>query len=339
MRLGIVVPCYNEEAVLAETAKRLIELLNRMIEKGKISPDSMVYFVNDGSKDRTWEIIEAQSAANKLIGGINLSRNQGHQHALLGGLFTAKGDALVSIDADLQDDIDVIEEMVDRYHEGCDIVYGVRKQRDTDTRFKKLTAEGFYKLMLWMGVDIVYNHADYRLMSRRAVEELKGYKEVNLFLRGIVPLLGFKTANVYYDRAERFAGESKYPLKKMLAFAWNGITSFSTVPLKLITILGFITFVTTLLAAGWVFLVWAVLDNAIPGWASTVLPIFFFGGVQILSLGVIGEYLGKVYSETKARPRFIIERVLEHDGNPPARARKSAEANHKSREKTNEHHR
>lgn len=310
MKLGIVVPCYNEEAVLEETTSRLIELLERMVKSKKISKDSRVYFVDDGSRDRTWEMIETLSEKHKFIAGIKMSRNRGHQNALLGGLFTAEGDALVSIDADLQDDINVIEDMVDEFNNGSDIVYGVRKLRETDTRFKKWTAEGFYKLMLWMGVDIVYNHADYRLMSRRAVDFLKGYQEVNLFIRGIIPLIGFKATNVYYDRAERFAGESKYPLKKMLAFAWNGITSFSTVPLKLITIMGFITFITTFLAAGWVFFVWAVLDRAIPGWTSTVLPIFFFGGVQILSLGVIGEYLGKIYSETKARPRFIIEKVV-----------------------------
>lgn len=310
MKLGIVVPCYNEEAVLEETTSRLTELLERMVKSKKISKDSRVYFVDDGSRDRTWEMIETLSQKHKFIAGIKLSRNRGHQNALLGGLFTAEGDALVSIDADLQDDINVIEDMVDEFNNGSDIVYGVRKLRKTDTRFKKWTAEGFYKLMLWMGVDIVYNHADYRLMSRRAVDFLKDYQEVNLFIRGIIPLIGFKATNVYYDRAERFAGESKYPLKKMLAFAWNGITSFSTVPLKLITIMGFITFITTFLAAGWVFFVWAVLDRAIPGWTSTVLPIFFFGGVQILSLGVIGEYLGKIYSETKARPRFIIEKVV-----------------------------
>ncbi len=310
MKLGIVVPCYNEEAVLEETTSRLIELLERMVKSKKISKDSKVYFVDDGSRDRTWEMIEKLSEKHNFIAGIKMSRNRGHQNALLGGLFTAEGDALVSIDADLQDDINVIENMVDEFNNGSDIVYGVRKLRETDTRFKKWTAEGFYKLMLWMGVDIVYNHADYRLMSRRAVDFLKGYQEVNLFIRGIIPLIGFKATNVYYDRAERFAGESKYPLKKMLAFAWNGITSFSTVPLKLITIMGFITFITTFLAAGWVFFVWAVLDRAIPGWTSTVLPIFFFGGVQILSLGVIGEYLGKIYSETKARPRFIIEKVV-----------------------------
>lgn len=310
MKLGIVVPCYNEEAVLSETATRLIALLEGMIEKGKISEDSRVYFVDDGSKDRTWEITEELSANHRLICGIKMSRNRGHQNALLGGLFAAEGDALVSIDADLQDDINVIENMVDEFLKGHDIVYGVRKQRETDTWFKKITAEGFYKLMLSMGVDIVYNHADYRLMSRRAVEYLKQYREVNLFIRGIVPLVGFKATNVYYDRAERFAGESKYPLKKMLAFAWNGITSFSTVPLKVITWLGFITFFTTLLAGIWVFAVWAVMDQAIPGWTSTVFPIFFLGGIQILSIGVIGEYLGKVYSETKGRPRFIIEKII-----------------------------
>jgi glycosyltransferase involved in cell wall biosynthesis len=310
MDLSIVVPCYNEEEVLNETAKRLVGLLDTLQNKAKISDKSKIYFVDDGSKDRTWELIESLSETYTSVHGLKLSRNRGHQNALLGGLFTAEGDALVSIDADLQDDIAVIEEMVDAYHAGHDIVYGVRKERTTDTTFKRATAEGFYKLMQLMGVDIVYNHADFRLMSRRAVEELKQYPEVNLFLRAMVPLIGYPATNVYYDRAERFAGESKYPLKKMLAFAWDGITSFSVVPLRLITATGFIIFVASVLISLWVVGVKLFTDDAVPGWASTVLPIYFIGGIQVFSIGIVGEYIGKMYLETKRRPRFIIEKKV-----------------------------
>lgn len=310
MDLSIVVPCYNEEEVLSETAKQLMQLLERLQESGKISKHSRIYFVDDGSKDKTWKLIESLSETYEPVHGFKLSRNRGHQNALLGGLFTAEGDALVSIDADLQDDIDVIEEMVDAYHNGHDIVYGVRKERLTDTAFKRTTAEGFYKLMHLMGVDIVFNHADFRLMSRRAVEELKQYPEVNLFLRAMVPLIGYPATNVYYDRAERFAGESKYPLKKMLSFAWNGITSFSIVPLRLITATGFIIFVASLLISLWVIGVKLFTDDAVPGWASTVLPIYFIGGIQVFSIGIVGEYIGKMYLETKRRPRFIIEKSV-----------------------------
>ncbi len=310
MNLSIVVPCYNEEEVLPETAKRLTGLLGRLQHSGKISENSKIYFVDDGSKDRTWEVIEALSETYPAVHGLKLSRNRGHQNALLGGLFTAEGDALVSIDADLQDDIDAIEEMVDAYHEGYDIVYGVRKARTTDTPFKRATAEGFYKLMHLMGVDIVFNHADFRLMSRRAVEELKQYPEVNLFLRAMVPLIGYPSTQVYYDRAERFAGESKYPLKKMLAFAWDGITSFSVVPLRLITATGFIIFIASILISLWAVGIKLFTDDAVPGWASTVLPIYFIGGIQVFSIGIVGEYIGKMYLETKRRPRFIIEKSV-----------------------------
>ncbi len=310
MNLSIVVPCYNEEEVLPETAKRLTGLLGRLQHSGKISENSKIYFVDDGSKDRTWEVIEALSGTYPAVHGLKLSRNRGHQNALLGGLFTAEGDALVSIDADLQDDIDAIEEMVDAYHEGYDIVYGVRKARTTDTPFKRATAEGFYKLMHLMGVDIVFNHADFRLMSRRAVEELKQYPEVNLFLRAMVPLIGYPSTQVYYDRAERFAGESKYPLKKMLAFAWDGITSFSVVPLRLITATGFIIFIASILISLWAVGIKLFTDDAVPGWASTVLPIYFIGGIQVFSIGIVGEYIGKMYLETKRRPRFIIEKSV-----------------------------
>jgi len=310
MEIGIVVPCYNEEAVLAETSKRLTNLIEELIKDNQISETSKIWFVDDGSKDRTWKIIEELAIANHYITGIKLSRNQGHQNALLAGLSTAEGDALISIDADLQDDILCIKEMVSEWQKGADIVYGVRKKRETDTAFKRITALSFYKIMGLMGVDVVYNHADFRLMSRSAVESLKEYKEVNLFLRGIIPLLGFKTANVFYDRHERFAGESKYPLKKMIAFALNGITSFSVVPLRIITVLGFCVFALSALMSLWVVGVKVFSDEAIPGWASTVLPTYFIGGIQILCIGVIGEYLGRIYNETKERPRYFIGQVF-----------------------------
>ena len=310
MKLSIVLPCYNEEEVLLETSSRMLSLLLSLTEKQKISKESLIYFVDDGSKDNTWRIIEELASKNANIKGIKLSRNRGHQNALLAGLFTAEGDALVSIDADLQDDVEAIEQMVDEYNSGSEIVYGVREERKTDTAFKRITAEGFYKVMHLMGVDIVFNHADYRLLSRNVVEHLKEYKEVNLFLRAMVPLVGFKSSNVYYERAERFAGESKYPLKKMLSFAWDGITSFSIMPLRFITATGFILFIVTILMTAWILGTKLFTDNAIPGWASTVLPIYFIGGVQVLSIGIVGEYIGKIYMETKERPRFIIEKVI-----------------------------
>ena len=310
MDVSIVLPCYNEEEVLPETASRLLALFERLHHAEKISANSKIYFVDDGSRDRTWEIIETLCAAHAPIHGIKLSRNRGHQNALLAGLFTAEGDALISIDADLQDDVDVIETMIDAYAEGNEIVYGVRKERKTDTAFKRATAEGFYKIMHLMGVDVVFNHADYRLMSRRAIEELKQYKEVNLFLRAMVPLIGFQSASFYYDRAERFAGESKYPLKKMLSFAWDGVTSFSVMPLRMISMLGFIIFVAALLMSVWVLGTKLFTEEAIPGWASTVLPIYLIGGIQVLSIGIVGEYIGKMYMETKARPRFIVDKVI-----------------------------
>jgi len=310
MDLSVVLPCYNEEEVLNETASRLLLLFDRLQTNNKISNNSKIYFVDDGSRDKTWEIIETLSAAHTPMHGIKLSRNRGHQNALLAGLFTAEGDALISIDADLQDDVNVIEQMVDQYNEGNEIVYGVREERKTDTPFKRITAEGFYGIMHLMGVDIVFNHADYRLLSRNVIEHLKEYKEVNLFLRAMVPLVGFKSSNVYYERAERFAGESKYPLKKMLSFAWDGITSFSIMPLRFITATGFILFIVTILMTAWILGTKLFTDNAIPGWASTVLPIYFIGGVQVLSIGIVGEYIGKIYMETKGRPRFIIEKVI-----------------------------
>ena len=310
MQLSIIVPCYNEEEVLKETSSTLISVVNKLIISSKIDENSAIYFVDDGSKDNTWSIIEDIVLKSKMTKGIKLSRNRGHQNAVLAGLFTAKGDILISIDADLQDDVEIIEQMVDEYQKGNEIVYGVRNERKTDTLFKRTTAEGFYKIMQIMGVDIVFNHADYRLLSRNVIEHLKEYKEVNLFLRAMVPLIGFRSTNVYYDRSERFAGESKYPLKKMLSFAWDGITSFSIMPLRIITVTGFLLFFASLFMSFWILGTKIFTDAAIPGWASTVLPIYFIGGIQILSLGVVGEYIGKIYLESKQRPRYIIEKTV-----------------------------
>jgi len=310
MQLSIVLPSYNEEEVLQETASRLLSLFEDLIDKNKISDASRICFVDDGSKDKTWNIIETLSQEHLHVSGIKLSRNRGHQNALLAGLYTVEGDIVISIDADLQDDITIIEEMIDSYNKGNDIVYAVRKERTTDTAFKRATAEGFYKIMHLMGVDIVFNHADYRLMSRRAIEYLKEFKEVNLFLRAMIPLVGFQSSSVYYDRAERFAGESKYPLKKMLSFAWDGITSFSVMPLRFITATGFFIFLATIIMSLWVLGVKLFSEEAVPGWASTVLPIYFIGGIQVFSIGIVGEYIGKIYMETKERPRFIIEKTI-----------------------------
>ena len=309
--LYVVVPCYKEEEVLPETSKRLKAKLMALIAQGKISPSSRILFVNDGSKDRTWPIIEELHARDRIFSGVNLSRNRGHQNALLAGLMTAvqHADMMVSMDADLQDDVDAMDRMIDAYHEGYDVVYGVRSSRKTDSFFKRFTAESFYKLMKAMGVDIVFNHADYRLMSRRAVEGLADFKEVNLFLRGIVPQIGYSWTTVEYERAKRFAGESKYPLKKMLSVAFDGITSFSVKPLRLILFLGAVIFALSLVMLLWTLVRW-IAGATVSGWASLMCSIWMIGGIQLLALGVIGEYMGKVYSETKARPRFIIERVL-----------------------------
>ena len=314
--LYVVVPCYKEEEVLPETAKRLKEKLTALIAQGKSSPRSRILFVNDGSKDRTWPIIEELHARDRIFSGVNLSRNRGHQNALLAGLMTAvqHADLMVSMDADLQDDIYAMDKMIDAYHEGYDVVYGVRSSRKTDSFFKRFTAESFYKLMKAMGVDIVFNHADYRLMSRRAVEGLSQFKEVNLFLRGIVPQIGYSWTTVEYERAKRFAGESKYPLKKMLSFAFDGITSFSVKPLRLILVLGAVIFALSLVMLLWTLIRW-IAGATVSGWASLMCSIWMIGGIQLLALGVIGEYVGKVYSETKARPRFIIERVLNDKDN------------------------
>lgn len=310
--LYLVVPCYNEEQVLPETVKELTIKLNSMIDSGLVSDKSRMVFVNDGSKDKTWELIEQYHQKNPLVLGIKLSRNRGHQFAVLAGLMTIKErcDMAITMDADLQDDIDVIDEFVKQHYDGCEIVYGVRNSRETDTFFKRFTAEGFYKLMSGMGVDIVFNHADYRLMSRTALDALENYREVNLFLRGIVPLLGYKTGIVEYARKERFAGESKYPLKKMLAFAIDGITSFSIKPIRMITGLGILAFLASIIMVIYT-IVGALAGNTVSGWASIVISIWGFGGLILIALGMIGEYIGKIYMETKARPRYQVEKFLD----------------------------
>ena len=310
-KLYLVIPCYNEQEVLHETEHRLTVKLNQMISDGLISDGSRMVFVDDGSKDSTWNIIKDMHEKNGLVLGIKSSRNRGHQNTLLAGLMTVKDecDMAISMDADLQDDIEVLDEFVKKYYDGCEIVYGVRSARKTDTFFRKFTAEGFYKVMKWMGADIVFNHADYRLMSSRALNELAKYKEVNLFLRGIVPMIGFKTDVVMYERHERFAGESKYPLKKMLAFAMDGITSLSIKPIRFITSLGVILFALSVILLIY-FIVGYFLGRTAPGWATIVVSIWGIGGLQLLAIGVIGEYIGKIYMETKERPRYIIEEFL-----------------------------
>ena len=314
MKLYLVIPCYNEEEVLPETSKRLKEKYTALMNEGKIDADSKIVFVNDGSKDRTWEMIRELHESDPVFRGICLSRNKGHQNALMAGLMTVKSecDAAISMDADLQDDINAIDEMVDRYLEGYEVVYGVRSSRKKDTFFKRTTAEGFYKVMRAMGVETVYNHADYRLMSRRALEALSEFDEVNLFLRGIVPLVGFKSTEVTYERGERFAGESKYPLKKMLAFATEGITSMSIKPIRLITTLGFLVFLFSIGV-----LIYSIIRKftgyTVPGWAFLAVSIWALGGVQLLAIGVIGEYIGKIYLETKHRPKFIVAEYLNDD--------------------------
>lgn len=310
MQLSLVIPCFNEEEVLPETAFRLTTLLDDLIRVQHVSAASKIYFVDDGSTDSTWELIEQSARNNSLISGIKLSRNQGQQNAMLAGLFTVEGDVVVSVDADLQDDIGVIPNMLAEYISGMDVVYGVRKDRSSDSWIKRVPALSFYRLMSMLGAESVNNHAEFRLMSRRAIDALKLFREVNLFLRGIVPLVGFKSAVVYYDRAERFAGVSKYPLRKLLNLALDAVTSFSVVPLRLITLTGFIVFALSSMMVAWTLWERLFTDHAVPGWASTTLPIYFLGGLQILCVGVIGEYLGKLYQEVKARPRYIIERII-----------------------------
>ena len=311
MILYMAIPCYNEEEVLHETAKRLEEKYYELKKNGKISDKSRVVFIDDGSRDRTWEIIEEIHEQNEMFSGIKLSRNRGHQNALLCGLMTVRelADAVISMDADLQDDINAIDGMIDKYIEGCDVVYGVRSARTTDTFFKRFTAEGFYKLMNMMGANIVFNHADFRLMSKRALEGFSEFKEVNLFLRGIVPMVGYKSDIVTYERAERFAGESKYPLKKMLAFAFEGITSLSTKPIKLITGIGFIIFGVSIIMVIYN-IIRFFMGATVPGWASLAVSIWALGGIQLISIGLIGEYIGKIYLESKHRPRYIIEKFI-----------------------------
>ncbi len=309
--LYLVIPCYNEEEVLPETSRELKEKLTQLIKTNKISKNSKIMFVNDGSKDKTWDIIKDLTEKDKIFRGVKLSRNKGHQNALLAGLMTSieYADITISMDADLQDDINVIDEMLEKYEEGYEVVYGVRSSRKKDTFFKRFTAESFYKLMKFLGVDIVYNHADCRLMSKKALAGLKEYQEVNLFLRGIVPQIGFKNTVVYYERQARFAGESKYPLKKMLSFAFDGITSFSIKPLRMILGLGFLILFVSIIIMIYSLVV-KILGNTVPGWTFIVISIWFIGGLQMISIGVIGEYIGKVYYETKARPRYIIEEII-----------------------------
>ena len=309
IKLYVVVPCYNEEEVLPETTKRMLALFDTMRADGLINNGSRIIYIDDGSKDKTWSMIYSYSMQHKEVGGIKLAHNAGHQNALLSGLMTVKDqcDCAISIDADLQDDINVIPEMVRKFRdEHCDVVYGVRNKRDTDTFFKRTTAEGFYHLMQAMGVKVVFNHADYRLMSSRALNALSEFPERNLFLRGMVPLVGFKSDCVYYSRSERFAGESKYPLKKMLSFAFDGITSFSISPIRLISALGAFVCVIAVIM-GIYTLVAKFTGHADAGWASLMMSIWFIGGVQLLSVGLIGEYIGKMYKEVKRRPRYIIE--------------------------------
>lgn len=309
--LYLVIPCYNEEEVISETAKRLKIKMDSLIEKQTISDKSRVVFVNDGSKDKTWELIKRFHEQDALFSGLNLSRNRGHQNALLAGLMTAKdyADMVISMDADLQDDIGAMDEMIEKFHQGCDIVYGVRSKRETDTFFKRFTAESFYKLMNSMGANTVYNHADYRLMSKRALEALGNFTEVNLFLRGIVPMIGFKTGVVTYERSERFAGESKYPLKKMFSFAFEGITSLSIKPIRMITFTGLVVFLISV-----AMLVYTLTQHftgrTIIGWASVMVSVWAIGGLLMLAIGIVGEYIGKIYMETKARPRYFIDEFI-----------------------------
>ncbi|OKZ80144.1 glycosyltransferase family 2 protein [Butyribacter intestini] len=309
--IWLVIPCYNEQEVLPETSRQLEEIMRGLIKKDKISDKSKIAFVNDGSKDNTWNIITDLHEKNPMFTGINLAHNKGHQNALLAGLMTAKdyADAAISLDADLQDDVGVIEQFIDKFNEGKDVVYGVRSTRATDTVFKRSTAHAFYKLMKVMGADTLQDHADYRLMSKRALEGLAKYKEVNLFLRGIVPMIGYETDVVYYERHERFAGESKYPLKKMLSFAVDGITSCSVKPIRMITSLGTLVFTISIVMLIYFLIVW-LLGHTVQGWTTIVISLWGIGGLILLSLGIIGEYVGKIYMEVKERPRFIIEKLL-----------------------------
>jgi polyisoprenyl-phosphate glycosyltransferase len=308
--LSIVVPCYNEQEVLPETARQLGRLLDHLIASRLVTEDSAIYFVDDGSDDNTWSLIEGFTDNSPRFRGIKLSRNRGHQSALLAGILTAPGDILVSIDADLQDDVDAIGTMIQRYYAGAELVYGVRSGRNADSFFKRNTANAYYRLLRLFGIETILHHADFRLMSRSAIDALKQYTEVNLFVRGIVPQLGFNTAIVAYERRPRFAGETKYPLNKMIGLAADGITSFTTLPLRLITVIGTVISLLALIVGIWAIVIRLFTVDAVPGWASTVIPMYFLGGVQLLSIGIIGEYLGKTYMETKHRPRYIIEKIV-----------------------------
>lgn len=313
-KLYLVVPCYNEQEVLPETARRLTRKLNNLIADGTVSADSRILFVDDGSRDSTWEVIQGLHQDNPLAEGLRLARNRGHQNALLAGLMTAKdrAEVTISMDADLQDDIEAVDQMLDQYTQGCDIVYGVRGSRETDTAFKRGTARLFYRFMGFLGAELVYDHADYRLMSRRALEGLAQFREVNLFLRGIVPMVGYRTATVEYTRGERFAGQSKYPLSRMLNFALDGVTSLSVKPIRFITLAGCLIFLASLLMTAY-FVVIHILGRTVQGWTTIVVSVWAIGGLQLLAIGVIGEYLGKIYLETKDRPRYIIDTFLRHE--------------------------
>lgn len=306
--LTIVVPCYNEEAVLPETILQLTHFLSELREEGLVSEKSKILFVDDGSRDQTWQIIHKKSLHEEMVCGLKLSRNVGHQNALIAGLHTAKeaSDCVISIDADLQDDIQAMREFIQKFREGYEIVYGVRRKRDSDTLFKKYTAQGFYVLMQKMGVNLVYNHADFRLLSKRALEELERFEEVNLFLRGIVPLIGFKSTSIFYDRKERKAGETKYPIKKMLAFSFEGITSFSVTPIRFVLLLGFLSFFISLLFGSY-FLGLKFLGQTEMGWTSIITSIWLIGGLQLIAIGLVGEYVGKIYKETKRRPKYVVD--------------------------------
>ena len=311
VKLYLAVPCYNEEEVLFDTTEKLTKKYDQLMAEGKITDDSKIVYIDDGSKDRTWEIISGLYKTNKYVNGIKMSRNRGHQNALLGGLMTIKDDCdcVISIDADLQDDINAFDKMLEDFENGSEIVYGVRSKRATDTAFKRMTAQGFYKVLSALGAEVVYNHADFRLMSRRALNALAEFKEVNLFLRGLVPLVGYKSSVVEYERSERLAGESKYPLKKMLGLAWDGVTSLSMKPIRMITALGVIVFCISIIMLIYSFVMW-VIGNTVSGWTSMTVSIWAIGGLQILAIGVVGEYIGKIYMETKNRPRFIVEEQL-----------------------------
>lgn len=311
-KLYLAIPCYNEEEVLRDSAGKLLNKYNSLMEQNKITPDSKIVFIDDGSKDRTWEIIKELHEKNPVYQGIKLSRNRGHQNALLCGLMTLKdkADAVISIDADLQDDINAFDAMLEKYEAGCDVVYGVRSKRETDTFFKRFTAEAFYKILNKMGAKVIFNHADFRLMSKRALAAFSQYKETNIFLRGMVPLVGYKSDIVTYERFERLAGESKYPLKKMLALAWEGITSLSIQPIRIITWLGAIIFIISIIMIIYS-LISLIAGTAVSGWASTLCSIWALGGLQLLAIGIIGEYIGKIYLEAKRRPRFIVEEFIE----------------------------